>query len=145
MRIKINKNGKETIIDVNNKYIKEVDQEINIDDSDDRIIQINKNKINKGRSIKNKLNSALPLLCTAIFLLLGFEFKLWHPGWLIFLLIPLVPTFMNVFSSNKKSSWMSLITLLTIVTYITLGFSIELWHPTWIMFFIIPIAAIFID
>ena len=67
MRIKINKNGKETIIDVNNKYIKEVDQEINIDDSDDRIIQINKNKINKGRSIKNKLNSALPLLCTQYF------------------------------------------------------------------------------
>lgn len=145
MRIKINKNGKETIIDINNKYIEEVEEETNVEDLDDNIIYIGKNKKKNGKSFKSKFTSALPLMCVVAYLLLGFLLDLWHPGWLVFLLIPILPTFFNVFSKNKKSSWMSLIVLLTVAIYLTVGFVFQLWHPNWIIFFIIPIASIFID
>ena len=98
-----------------------------------------------GKSFKSKFTSALPLMCVVAYLLLGFLLDLWHPGWLVFLLIPILPTFFNVFSKNKKSSWMSLIVLLTVAIYLTVGFVFQLWHPNWIIFFIIPIASIFID
>ena len=39
-----------------------------------------------------KLAAAYPLLCTMAFLLLGFCFGQWHPGWMLFLTIPLFYT-----------------------------------------------------
>lgn len=35
------------------------------------------------------LGGAYPLICTFIYLVLGFVFNKWHPGWLIFLSIPI--------------------------------------------------------
>ncbi|MEG0853975.1 MAG: helix-turn-helix transcriptional regulator [Angelakisella sp.] len=34
------------------------------------------------------LNDAYAVLCTAIYLIMGFLFDKWHPGWIIFLTIP---------------------------------------------------------
>lgn len=39
------------------------------------------------------LAEAYAPICTAIYLLLGFVFNLWHPGWLIFLTIPIFSSF----------------------------------------------------
>lgn len=38
------------------------------------------------------LMGAYPLLCTALYLALGFGCNLWHPGWLIYLTIPIYYT-----------------------------------------------------
>lgn len=38
------------------------------------------------------LQGAYPLLCTALYLALGFGCNLWHPGWLIYLTIPIYYT-----------------------------------------------------
>ena len=39
---------------------------------------------------KNRLEQlSNPILVTLIYLVLGFFFNLWHPGWLVFLAIPL--------------------------------------------------------
>lgn len=34
-----------------------------------------------------------PILCTVVYLILGFSFGKWHPGWLIFLSIPIFEAF----------------------------------------------------
>ncbi|MEG2087609.1 MAG: hypothetical protein RR022_05360, partial [Angelakisella sp.] len=39
------------------------------------------------------LKAAYPVLCALIYLVMGFGFHWWHPGWIIFLTIPLL-TFM---------------------------------------------------
>jgi len=39
--------------------------------------------------VKRRLKAIpYPVIVTAIFLLIGFAFKMWHPGWVIFLTIP---------------------------------------------------------
>ena len=40
----------------------------------------------------HKLNGAYPILCTMFYLFLGFCFGQWHPGWMIFLTVPLYYT-----------------------------------------------------
>lgn len=39
---------------------------------------------------KRKADAAYPMTITILYLVLGFVFNLWHPGWLIFLLIPIL-------------------------------------------------------
>lgn len=35
-------------------------------------------------TLKRKIIAATPIICVIIFLLLGFVFGLWHPGWVCF-------------------------------------------------------------
>ena len=73
-----------------------------------------------------------PITITVIFLLLGFFVDLWHPGWLLFLTIPLHYIPFN--STKEKLVHPVSITLL----YLILGIFFDLWHPGWMIFLIIP-------
>ncbi len=37
---------------------------------------------------RRKSDAMFPLTITALYLVLGCVFNLWHPGWLVFLIIP---------------------------------------------------------
>lgn len=39
---------------------------------------------------RRQLYSLLPLAAVVIYLILGFSFNLWHPGWILFLCVPIV-------------------------------------------------------
>lgn len=43
-----------------------------------------------SKAARNALISMVPVLITILYLILGFGFSLWHPGWMIFLLIPVI-------------------------------------------------------
>ena len=43
-------------------------------------------------SFKKRIIAATPMICLIIFLLLGFLKDAWHPGWIVFLTIPVVET-----------------------------------------------------
>ena len=58
-----------------------------------------------NKQLKYKIIAATPLFCLILFLILGFadDFgfsskPLWHPGWIVFLTIPLV----HIFTSRAK-------------------------------------------
>ena len=91
----------------------------------------------KSFNLKNKIIAATPLLCLFAFLALGFFFGKWHPGWLVFLLIPVMPYLLG-----KKKLRFSIPLIITIV-YFILGFGWHLWHPAWIIFILIPVFEIF--
>ena len=61
---------------------------------------------------------------------------LWHPGWLIFLTIPL--HYMHPKNRLEQLSNPILVTLI----YLVLGFFFNLWHPGWLVFLAIPLGAI---
>lgn len=85
---------------------------------------------------KRKADAMYPLMIGTLYLVLGFFLKLWHPGWLLFLTIPL--HYMHF------DSWKDRLTnpvMLTLV-YLVLGCFFDLWHPGWMIFLIIPIAAV---
>ncbi len=76
-----------------------------------------------------------PVLVSLLYLVLGFAFDLWHPGWIIFLTIPLF------YLSDSQRSPLKLLgnpVMITII-YLLLGCCCGLWHPGWLVFFAIPI------
>lgn len=81
-----------------------------------------------------------PVLVAMIYVVLGACFGLWHPGWLIFLTIPLY------YLPNSQRSPLRLLSNPVMVTiiYLLLGFECGLWHPGWVVFLAIPLVNFFI-
>ena len=72
----------EAHISVTGIKIKSKDATIIIGKTDEEIEKDNANPI------LNIINAAFPITCAIIYIILGFGFNLWHPGWIVFLLIP---------------------------------------------------------
>lgn len=84
----------------------------------------------------SKMAGIYPIFITGLYLVLGFLFGLWHPGWLLFLTIPLF--YMPSGNILQKLTNPVGITLI----YLVLGIYFHLWHPGWLIFLAIPVAAI---
>lgn len=90
----------------------------------------------KKYNLKKRIISATPILCVIAFLLMGFIGNLWHPGWIVFILIPIVPLVL------EKQFFYPLLCLLI---YLIIGFTFDWgWHPGWIIFLTIPVYEIFV-
>ncbi|MDD3106933.1 MAG: hypothetical protein PHP65_03930 [Bacilli bacterium] len=85
---------------------------------------------------KNKIIAITPFFCLIAFFLIGYFTKTYHPTWLVFLLIPLMP-----FIVGEKKIRFS-IPLLIATTYVVASFLTGLWHPLWVMLFLIPVFHI---
>lgn len=117
--------------------------EINFSKNGGRHVQIN---IGGNRSkVIRKLSALLPLLCTIAFFVLGFCFKLWHPGWVVFLLIPVGEIILSMFSKKGKALVMSLTIVICFAIYMVLGLVFGLWHPGWLVFLAIPVVGVIAD
>lgn len=86
--------------------------------------------------LKNRIILATPLICTIIYLTIGFTIDMWHPTWAVFFLILIVP---EILDENFLSHIYPTICL---ITYVTLGITLNLWHPAWIIFLSIPVYYI---
>ena len=78
-----------------------------------------------------------PVWVTAAYLILGFVFHLWHPGWIIFLTVPL---FYLPDSQRTPVRLLGNPVMITII-YLLLGTVCDLWHPGWLIFLLIPLLA----
>lgn len=85
---------------------------------------------------RRRSDAMFPMMIVTLYLALGFLFGLWHPGWLLFLTIPLY--YMPYTSWKDRLTNPVMITLI----YLVLGCFFDLWHPGWMIFLIIPIAAV---
>ena len=85
---------------------------------------------------RRKSDASYPMLMTVLYLVLGFVFGLWHPGWLVFLTIPL--HYLHFDSLRARLTHPVSITLI----YLVLGCFFDLWHPGWLIFFVIPLGAV---
>lgn len=82
-----------------------------------------------------------PVLVTAVYLFVGFQFHLWHPGWIMFLSIPLYYWIASCIDRKRLGSFP--IAIVIVVAYLYLGFFHTLWHPAWILFILIPVCDFF--
>lgn len=89
----------------------------------------------KERRRREKMDAAYPLLMVALYLVLGFVFDLWHPGWLVFLTIPL--HYLEFKSLKARLTHPVTIVLI----YLVLGCFFNLWHPGWLVFLVIPLGG----
>lgn len=81
------------------------------------------------------------ILIVIAYLVCGFVFKLWHPTWLLFLLIPLFEPFVKLACDIKNPSrWMRFpYPVLACGVYLLIGFVWNAWHPYWIILLSIPV------
>ena len=90
-------------------------------------------------NFRSRFISALPIICTIIFLTVGFTTGVWHPTWAIYFLMLLVPF---VWSRMFLSL---LYPIAVIITYIVLGINYNIWHPLWVIFLTIPVYYILFE
>jgi hypothetical protein len=95
-------------------------------------------------AIAGSIVGLVALICTAVFLLIGFTSHVWHPTWLVFLAIPIASTLTDALIKRKGAcaAVKGVVSLLATVAFLVLGFEYHLWHPGWLVFFAIPIADI---
>lgn len=89
---------------------------------------------NRGRK---SFGGMVVLICTLLFFVLGAFFGLWHPGWMVFLLIPVV---ISLIEAIEKRNWhIFCYPVLVVIIYLLCGFYGKLWHPMWVLFITIPL------
>lgn len=91
------------------------------------------------RKRNNRLVALAPFIALIAFFLLGYLGDMWHPGWLVFLLVPIAGILGNV---NKKEKFVALSPFIAVVVFIFLGVAYQAWHPGWLIFLLIPIAGV---
>jgi len=116
----------------------EVIQEEDDDEDDDE------KKLSAGqRATLAIVGGSASLIITMIYLIVGFCFNLWHPTWILFMLIPVVATFADAIV--KKDVKHFAYPVLVAAIYVLIGFLTGLWHPCWAIFLTIPVYYIIID
>lgn len=116
----------------------EVIQEEDDDEDDDE------KKLSAGqRATLAIVGGSASLIITMIYLIVGFCFDLWHPTWILFMLIPVVATFADAIV--KKDVKHFAYPVLVAAIYVLIGFLTGLWHPCWAIFLTIPVYYIIID
>ena len=76
-----------------------------------------------------------PVLVAIAYIILGACFNLWHPGWLLFLTIPLY----YLPASHRSPLKLLGNPVMVTIIYLLLGFWCNLWHPGWVVFLLIPV------
>ncbi len=103
-------------------------------------IQRHGGKSNKAKD--NRLTALMPFISLIVFFALGFGFNLWHPGWLVFLSIPITAIIINAFDRHSMNGYIALSPFVALIAFLILGFTWNLWHPGWLVFLIVPVIAI---
>lgn len=83
------------------------------------------------------------LLAVAAFLIIGFTYHIWHPTWMVFLVIPIASILTDItIKRSAVGAVTGIVWLLSIAAFLYLGFEYGKWHPGWLVFFAVPIADI---
>ena len=96
----------------------------------------------KKRQRDNKITALMPFISLIVFLILGFGWSLWHPGWLVFLSIPMVAIIVNAFDKQTMNGLVALSPFVAVIVFLIIGFGWNLWHPGWLIFMIVPLLGI---
>jgi len=97
--------------------------------------------VSSGTTAKTLLRLPIPLFVAAAYLAMGFLWNWWHPGWLIFLAIPVyyqLASMLEMASMRKKLNRFP-IAVLCVLAYLLAGLFFDVWHPTWMVFLLIPL------
>lgn len=117
-------------------------------DFDDEVDDMDYGKHHKPRpTAKQRLAMGIVSGCTVfvsliIYLCIGMCLHVWHPTWLVFLSVVLIPSFLGSIIHKDADGFYP---VLVSTTYLVVGFLTGLWHPCWVMFITIPIYYIISD
>jgi hypothetical protein len=100
----------------------------------------------KNKDFTGSIIGLISVLAAAAFFVLGFVFGKWHPGWLVFLSIPLAAIVIDIIRKKDVSgSLIGLIAVIAAVVFFLLGFLFDMWATCWLIFLVVPLVAIIFD
>lgn len=100
----------------------------------------------KNKDFSGSVIGLIAVLAAAAFFLLGFGFNKWHPGWLVFLVIPAASIIIDIIRKKDVSgSIIGLMVVASAVVFFILSFAFHFWSVSWLVFLAVPITAIVID
>lgn len=79
----------------------------------------------------------IPVVILICYLLIGVLFNAWHPGWLVFLLVPI--WYSLTVAVENRNAYCFAYPVLAALIYLCLGIFLNAWHPGWIIFLTIPL------
>lgn len=97
----------------------------------------------KKPKVLNMLSGLIPVLITITYFILGGVFNLWHPGWLVFLFIPVFLTLIDAIYFKRPNDFC--FPVVVVIAYLFIGFEFSGWHPYWFLFLLIPVYYIICD
>lgn len=77
------------------------------------------------------------LIILVAYILIGCVWNAWHPGWLLFFLVPIWHSLIDAF--EKKDASRFAYPVLATLIFLCLGIFRFLWHPGWVIFLTIPL------
>ena len=129
----------EEIID--NKQVETIEPEI-VDEDEDHDIDDETPKVSKRTErVLRAFQTMIPILTVAAYLVLGAVFKMWHPGWIVFVIMPALMSIFDCIIVKKVSAFVY--PLFATTVFLVLGFYFDWWHPAWIVFITIPLFYMF--
>ncbi len=87
------------------------------------------------------LKFPFPLFVVIVFVALGFSLHIWHPAWLLFLLLPIYYHYAGALTVRKKKSRLLAMPVpeVMLLLYLISGFFFDLWSTAWVLFLLIPL------
>ena len=84
------------------------------------------------------LKFPFPVVIVALYILLGFSLHLWHPMWMLFLLIPAYYHFAVAARAKTKKGFLLGMPVIeaAVILFLILGFALHAWKYAWILFII---------
>ncbi len=145
------KNGDTVHISFKGIKIDSSDFDDDDDDDDDendegaRVYQSGDGKVNikvntnfpKPNTAAFWLSVPYPIICTILYLYLGFTFGTWGIHWVLFLTIPLYYSLIEAIRKRKFSEFSY--PVLVSCAFFYIGLYTGDWHPAWLLFLTIPV------
>lgn len=111
------------------------------ENADDEKKKVKKEKTELQKKGIKMLKFPFPLIVVIVFLIFGFAANLWHPAWLIFLLLPIYYHLGGALCIRSKKARLLAMPVpeVALLVYMCFGILANLWSPTWIVFLVIPL------
>ena len=114
---------------------KKNDNEVHIDKGG---IRVNGDEVRDHLFVHGKdAEFPLGIIAIVVYILIGIFFDLWHPGWLIFFLVPIISTLIHAVRRHNPDLFAY--PVLAVLVFLCAGLMYSLWHPAWAVFLTIPV------
>ena len=83
------------------------------------------------------LRLPIGVLAIIVFIIIGSLTGMWHPTWMVFLLVPVIDSFITAIA--KRDFHRFAYPVLALNVFLWIGLMNNLWHPGWVVFLTIPV------
>ena len=135
------RNGDEVHIGWDGIHVCDKDNEVHIDKNG---IYVNGEEAGEHIFMGGRSGAGFPLLLFAVaaHIITGICFGAWWTGWLIYLLVPVIDSF--IYAVRCKNAYLFAYPVLVTFIFLYAGLVHYIWHPTWIVFLTIPLYYSFL-